>query len=121
MATRSAGADVLLTISNDAWFGTSAGPHQHFQMSRLRAVETGRWLLRGTNNGITAVVDQHGKVRDRLPQFERDLLLTEYQPRQGSTPFITTGAWPTLLLALALVVLNRGRRARGLLDTFPGR
>lgn len=121
VATRSAGADVLLTISNDAWFGTSAGPHQHFQMSRLRAVETGRWLLRGTNNGITAVVDHHGKVRDRLPQFERDLLLTEYQPRQGSTPFMTTGAWPTLLLALALVVLNRGRRARGLLDTFPGR
>lgn len=121
VATRGGRADVLLTISNDAWFGTSAGPHQHFQMTRLRALETGRWLLRGTNNGITAVIDHHGRVIDRLPQFERGLLLTEYQPRAGQTPFMVTGAWPTLLLALVLVALNRGRRARGLLDSLAGR
>ena len=121
VAERSAGADVLLTISNDAWFGTSAGPLQHFQMTRLRALETGRWLLRGTNNGVTAVVDPHGRVVERLPQFERDVLIADYQPRQGSTPFMVAGAWPTLLLALAFVVLGRGRRARSLLDTFPRR
>jgi len=117
VAERTGGADVLLTISNDAWFGTSAGPHQHFQMTRLRALETGRWLLRGTNNGITAVVDHRGQVVDRLPQFERDVLITEYQPRQGNTPFMLAGAWPTLLLALAFVVLGRGRRARGWLES----
>ena len=109
---------MLLTISNDAWFGTSAGPHQHFQMTRLRALETGRWLLRGTNNGITAVVDHRGKVVARLPQFERDVLVAEYQPRRGETPFMLAGVWPTLLLALAFVVLGRGRRARGLLESF---
>ena len=118
VASRTGSADVLLTISNDAWFGTSAGPHQHFQMTRLRALETGRWLLRGTNNGITAVVDHHGKVVERLPQFERDVLVSEYQPRQGETPFMLAGVWPTLLLALAFVVLGRGRRARGLLESF---
>ena len=118
VASRTGGADVLLTISNDAWFGTSAGPHQHFQMTRLRALETGRWLLRGTNNGITAVVDHRGKVVERLPQFERDVLVSEYQPRQGETPFMLAGVWPTLLLALAFVVLGRGRRARGLLESF---
>ena len=119
VARRSAGADVLLTISNDAWFGTSAGPHQHFQMTRLRALETGRWLLRATNNGITAVVAPNGKVMERLPQFQRDVLLADYQPRQGNTPFMVAGAWPSLLLALAFVVLGRGRKARSLMDNFP--
>ena len=99
VATRSHSSDVLITISNDAWFGTSAGPLQHFQMARMRALETGRWLLRGTNNGVTAVIDDQGKVVDALPQFERDILLSSYQPRQGTTPFMTTGIWPWLLLA----------------------
>lgn len=64
------------------------------------------------------MVDHRGKVVDRLPQFERDVLVSEYQPRQGDTPFMLAGVWPTLLLALAFVVLGRGRRARGLLESF---
>lgn len=118
VARRTAEADVLLTISNDAWFGRSAGPHQHFQMARMRALETGRWLLRDTNNGITAIVDPHGKVVKQLPQFERDVLLGSYQPRQGRTPFMIAGAWPTLLVALAFAALGRHKKRRNPLDTL---
>lgn len=112
VATRSHGSDALITISNDAWFGTSAGPLQHFQMARMRALETGRWLLRGTNNGVTAVIDDRGKVVDALPQFERDILLSSYQPRQGTTPFMTTGVWPWLLLAVLMMAAGWRFRMR---------
>ncbi|MCG8394824.1 MAG: apolipoprotein N-acyltransferase [Pseudomonadales bacterium] len=108
VASRSHDADVLITISNDAWFGTSAGPLQHFQMARLRALETGRWLLRGTNNGVTAVVDHRGKVVDSLPQFQRDVLYSQYQPRTGITPFMATGVWPWLVLAAVLAAAGWG-------------
>lgn len=104
VAERSGDSDVLLTISNDAWFGTSAGPHQHFQMTRLRAIETGRWLVRATNNGITAIIDPQGKVVSQLPQFERDLLQGKVVPRSGQTPFQRTGSWPWILLSLLLVL-----------------
>jgi apolipoprotein N-acyltransferase len=110
VAQRSQHSDVLLTISNDAWFGGSAGPHQHFQMTRMRSLETGRWLLRATNNGITAIIGPDGQIRDRLPQFERALLEGEFRAVRGTTPFMLTGPSPTLLLALSLVALGRIRR-----------
>lgn len=102
VAERARDSNVLITISNDAWFGTSAGPHQHFQMARLRAVETGRWLLRSTNNGITAIVDPRGVVVAQLPQFSRDLLLGEFVPMSGDTPYMRLGGTPVWMLALAL-------------------
>ena len=68
---------LLLTVSNDAWFGTSHGPHQHMEIARMRALEFGRPLVRSTNTGITAVVDHHGQFIDRLPQFEEGVLNSE--------------------------------------------
>lgn len=106
VAKRSQHSDVLLTISNDAWFGRSAGPWQHFQMARLRARETGRWLLRGTNNGITAVINPSGQVVDSLPQFTRDVLYSEYQPRRGETWFMATGVWPWLIVSGLLLLMG---------------
>lgn len=93
----------LLTISNDSWFGSSIGPLQHFQIARMRALETGRSLARVTNNGITALIDHRGGVVARLPQFEAEVLLASIQPRQGMTPFMWTGTGPLFLLSALLL------------------
>jgi apolipoprotein N-acyltransferase len=105
-------ADVLLTISNDAWFGRSTGPEQHRQLAQLRALELGRWLLRATNTGHTVIVDHRGRVTQALPRFAEGVLTGPYQVRQGLTPFARIGQGPVLfaiVLALALVVFLRAR------------
>lgn len=101
--------NLLVTISNDGWFGDSIGPHQHLQMARMRALETGRYMLRGTNNGVTAVIDNKGQIRGDIPQFEREVLTGELRTVSGNTPFMLTGSWPVLTLAAILVVFVRER------------
>jgi apolipoprotein N-acyltransferase len=98
-------AKLLVNVSNDAWFGDSIGPHQHFQIARLRAVEAGRPLLRATSTGITAVVDARGRTVARLPQFEAAVLRATVQPLGGSTPFARLRDWPLVLLAAAALLL----------------
>jgi apolipoprotein N-acyltransferase len=111
-----AGADsnALLTISNDAWFGHSIGPLQHQQMAQMRALENGRPMIRSTGNGVTALIDEHGKVTTRLPQFEAAVLLGAIQPMTGQTPYMHFGTAPALIfcgLLLAVVALTGRRRA----------
>ena len=77
---------MLVNVSNDAWFGDTLAPHQHLEITRMRAIETGRYLLRATNTGITAVVDPVGKVIARSPQFQRTTLTAMVQPRTGLRP-----------------------------------
>jgi apolipoprotein N-acyltransferase len=104
-------AALLVNVSNDAWFGDSIGPHQHFQIARLRALEAGRPLLRATSTGITAVVDAQGRVAARLPQFEAGVLRAGVQPMQGLTPFARWREWPVMLLAAGILGFA-WRRAR---------
>jgi apolipoprotein N-acyltransferase len=102
---------VLLTISNDAWFGRSIGPLQHLQMAQLRALEAGRPMIRATGNGVTALIDHRGHITDRLPQFERATLSGSVQPMQGLTPFARGGVWAPILIS-ALIVLGGWAVAR---------
>ncbi len=109
VAANSRGADILLTISNDGWFGDSIGPLQHLQIARMRALETGRYMLRGTNNGVTAIIDNKGRITETIPHFQRATLRGEVHAASGSTPYMQTGSWPVLTLMLILVVFVRER------------
>jgi apolipoprotein N-acyltransferase len=109
-------ANLLVNGSNNAWYGDSFAPHQHLQMSRLRAVETGRPLLRATTNGISALVDAHGKVIARSPQFEKFILDGSVQPMKGATPYVRWGNMPVVSALLAIGFIGWGasvRRRRG--------
>jgi apolipoprotein N-acyltransferase len=96
-------AAVLMSISNDTWFGMSIGPLQHMQIAQTRSAENGRWLLRATNNGVTAIVDQNGMITQQLPQFEAGTLRGEFAVMQGHTPYNRLGDWP-LLVTMAVVL-----------------
>ncbi|MEC7975362.1 MAG: apolipoprotein N-acyltransferase [Pseudomonadota bacterium] len=104
MRQRAQNAGVLMTLTNDTWFGRSIGPHQHMQIARVRAIENGRWLLRAANDGVTGVVDHQGRLRGQLPQFTQGVLVTEYQIMQGTTPYSALGDWPLFVMLLALCV-----------------
>ena len=94
--------DLLMTVSNDAWFGTSNGPLQHMEIAQMRSVELGRPLVRATNNGVTAVVDEQGNITDSLPQFETGVLVADIKLMKGHTLFTTLGQWPVLILSFLL-------------------
>lgn len=108
-------ANILLTLSNDTWFGNSLGPHQHLEMARMRALENGKPMLRATNDGISAVIGAEGKIGNRLPQFQAGVLRAQVTPYRGATPFSHWGSTPAIALGLLLCLLafRVGRQPRG--------
>jgi apolipoprotein N-acyltransferase len=93
-------SNAIITVSNDAWFGNSHGPHQHMQIAQVRAKEFGLPVLRATNNGVTAIVDHTGHIQSRLPQFEAAVLNDTISLVIGDTPYRSFGNGPIWILAL---------------------
>jgi apolipoprotein N-acyltransferase len=97
------GAQVLVNVSNDGWFGRTWGIEQHFLMGRMRAIETGRSVLRVGNTGITAVIDARGQVKQRAPIQQSLALEVRYGLESGQTPYVRFGDWA---VGLALLLLG---------------
>ncbi len=97
-------ADVLINVSNDAWFGDTIAPHQHLEIARMRALESGRYLLRSTNTGISAVIDQQGRIVARAPQFKPISLRAQFAGYRGATPYARYGNWPWWSLAVIMLI-----------------
>jgi len=102
-------SQLLINLSEDAWFGDSLAPHQRLEMARMRSLETGRPMLRAANTGPSALIDANGRVIVSSPQFVTTVLTGNIQPRSGSTPFMRTGSAPLLagLLGLGLLIVVR--------------
>jgi apolipoprotein N-acyltransferase len=101
------GAQLLINVSNDGWFGRSSAPAQHLMMARVRAVENRRWLLRDTNNGFTASIDPYGRVVAELPTDVRTELDAPYGLRTGLSPYVRFGdwfAWLCVIVSLAILI-----------------
>jgi apolipoprotein N-acyltransferase len=103
-------ATLLINVTNNAWFGNSTAPHQHLQISRMRALEAGRFLVRATNDGITAAIGARGQVVARLPQFQESVMRVAVQPMTGMTPYATWGNFPVVSGALGMLAWAARRR-----------
>lgn len=101
-------SNLLINVSNDAWFGNSIAARQHLQIARMRALETGRFMLRTTNTGITAIISPSGAVVASLPEFEPRVLSGGVQPYTGATPYVRFGNWAVILLCLGLIACISG-------------
>ena len=93
-------ATLLVNVTNVAWFGDSLAPYQQLQMAQMRALETGRVMLRATNTGVTAIIDYRGNIAAVLPPFTQGTLNGSVQGRSGATPYVRWGNAPLVLLAL---------------------
>jgi apolipoprotein N-acyltransferase len=97
-------ATLLINVTNDAWFGDSTAAHQHLQISRMRALEAGRPMLRAANDGISAIIAADGRVQKTLPRFVPGVLDGAVQPRSGLTPYAQVGNWPVILLCFLVLM-----------------
>ena len=109
------GAEVLVNLSNDGYFGHSAAHEQHLEIVRMRAAENRRWILRATNDGISATVDPGGRVVERMPSFVQTAALMSFDYERAETPYTRHGdwfAWGCLIASLILCAMSAGSLAR---------
>lgn len=105
-------ATLLANLSNVAWFGDSLAPAQHLQIAQMRAMETGRMMLRSTNTGMTAIIGANGQIQGVLPPFTKGALLGEVRGYTGATPYVQWGNGPAICLALLLAAISLLRRIK---------
>ena len=103
-------ASLLVNMSNTAWFGDSLAQPQHLQIAQLRAIKTGRVMLRATNTGMTAMVGPDGIIVAALPPFTTDALVVQAQGRTGLTPYARWGNLLALLIAIGACLTAVRRR-----------
>jgi apolipoprotein N-acyltransferase len=103
-------ASILVNVTNDAWYGYSHAAMQHNQLSQMRALETGRMMLRATNTGVTSIIDRHGNILQMLPQHEEGVLTGIAQGYSGSTPYVRLGN--AAFLSLIVLMLGAAWRSR---------
>ncbi|HRD66375.1 MAG TPA: apolipoprotein N-acyltransferase [Candidatus Competibacter sp.] len=96
----------LINVSNDAWFKDSTAPHQHLQIARMRSLESGRYMARATNTGISAIIDDRGRVVAHGTQFRAEVVRGEVRPLRGLTPYVRFGDLPTVILVIGLLALS---------------
>lgn len=109
------GANLLVNLTNDAWFGDTVAPWQHARLAQWRAVETRRYLLRVTNTGLTSLINPKGEVLETLPLFSSGVLKAQVEVMKGETLYVRFGDWfAWLLSAASLIVLpaHLGQRLR---------
>jgi apolipoprotein N-acyltransferase len=100
------GAEALVNISDDGWYGDTSAPWQHLNMARMRAIENRRWILRDTNNGTTAAIDPYGRVRQSIPRHQADALPAQFGFRSDITFYTAHGdvfAWLCVVVSLGLM------------------
>ena len=108
-------ADFLINITNDGWFSGSFEPFQHMQIARFRALETGRYLLRSTNTGVSGIVDHKGKITKTIPEYTQGVVSGEVKIMRGSTPYVKYGNYfviisTSLLLLFGFFLRRRNNR-----------
>lgn len=105
-------ANALVNVTNDAWFGRSSARYQHLQISRMRAIEAQRFMVRAANDGVSAVIGPRGELVARAPEYQPTVLRATIVPRSGLPPYARVGNWPVLLVALAGLLFAAWNRRR---------
>lgn len=109
VARQIADAAYIVNLTNDAWFGDSAQPYQHLQMARMRALETGRYLVRATNTGVTGFVGPDGRILSAAPSFTATTVTADIVPMRGVTPYARFGdVWVLAVLVAGVGALKIG-------------
>ncbi|SRR6266849_6621528 len=116
------GAQVLVNISNDGWYGNTSAPYQHLQMARMRAIENHRWMLVDTNSGITSAIDPFGRVIVQAPRNVRTVIRVPYSPLIETTFYMRNGdifAWLCVVISVLAVVVRTRIPGRTMIEVRP--